>query len=160
MDNKEAIWRIKDHMIVHNLDEPRAIKITEALEMAIKALEQQPCDDAVSAKAVEDMLFALPAYGYGGDYISIPEFMHEFKKLSPVTPTPVWIRITDRMPESGKDVLLCDIDGDIYLGHYNSQQRYWWESNGCGDHVKNVIAWMPLPEPYKEVEEGGELNET
>lgn len=62
----------------------------------------------------------------------------------------VWIQITDRMPESGKDVLFCDIDGDIYLGHYNSQQRYWWEANGFSDHVKNVIAWMPLPEPYKE----------
>lgn len=38
MDNKEAILRIKDHMEIHFAKEyPRAIKITEALEMAIKA---------------------------------------------------------------------------------------------------------------------------
>ena len=42
MDNKEAILRIKDHMEIHFAKEyPRAIKITEALEMAIKALEKQ-----------------------------------------------------------------------------------------------------------------------
>ena len=60
MDNKEAIWRIKDHMIVHQINEERAIKITEALQKAIKALEQQPCEDAISAEAVENMIFALP----------------------------------------------------------------------------------------------------
>ena len=39
MDNKEAIRRIREHMIVHHLEEPRAILITEALEMAIEALK-------------------------------------------------------------------------------------------------------------------------
>lgn len=78
------------------------------------------------------------------------ELEGDYEEISKYEP-PVWTRITDRLPESGKDVLFCDIDGDIYLGHYNLQHRYWWESNGWGDHVKNVIAWMPLPEPYKEV---------
>ena len=42
MDNKEAITRIRDHMEIHFAKEyPFAIKITEALEMAIKALEIQ-----------------------------------------------------------------------------------------------------------------------
>lgn len=42
MDNKEAIARIRDHMEIHFAKEyPRAIKITEALGMAIKALEAQ-----------------------------------------------------------------------------------------------------------------------
>lgn len=42
MEVKEAIARIKDHMEIHFAKEyPRAIKITEALEMAIKALEKQ-----------------------------------------------------------------------------------------------------------------------
>ena len=42
MDNKEAIARIRDHMEIHFANEyPRAIKITEALEMAIKAIEKQ-----------------------------------------------------------------------------------------------------------------------
>ena len=41
MTREEAIERIKDHMEVHRSAEPRAIYITEALKMAIKALEQQ-----------------------------------------------------------------------------------------------------------------------
>lgn len=40
MTEKEAIARIKDHMIVHALNEERAVYITQALNMAIKALEE------------------------------------------------------------------------------------------------------------------------
>lgn len=40
MTREEAIARIKDHMSVHKIYEERAVKITEALNMAISALEQ------------------------------------------------------------------------------------------------------------------------
>lgn len=40
MTREEAIARIREHMIIHKSKEPRAIYITEALEMGIKALEQ------------------------------------------------------------------------------------------------------------------------
>lgn len=40
MTREEAIERIRDHMIVHKMNEPRAIYITEALKMAIEALNQ------------------------------------------------------------------------------------------------------------------------
>ena len=42
MTREEAIARIKDHKVVHKMNEPRAIYISEALEMAIEALEQSP----------------------------------------------------------------------------------------------------------------------
>lgn len=43
MTRNEAIDRIREHMAIHKLNEPRAVKITEALNMAIEALkEQQP----------------------------------------------------------------------------------------------------------------------
>ena len=41
MTNEEAIARIREHIIIHKNEEPRAIYITEALKMAIKALESQ-----------------------------------------------------------------------------------------------------------------------
>ena len=42
MDLKEAIRRIEEHNRIHFAEEyPRAIKITEALIMAIEALEKQ-----------------------------------------------------------------------------------------------------------------------
>lgn len=45
MTNEEAIKRIQEHMIIHEKKEPRAIYITKALQMAIKALEQQVCNN-------------------------------------------------------------------------------------------------------------------
>ena len=39
---KEVIARIENHKIAHKMNEPRAIYISEALEMAIEALEQGP----------------------------------------------------------------------------------------------------------------------
>lgn len=56
MNREEAIARIKDHIEIHKLYEKNAVKITEALEMAIKALEQEPCEDAVSREAVTDVI--------------------------------------------------------------------------------------------------------
>ena len=52
MTNEEAVARIREHMIIHKNKEPRAIYITEALEMAIKALEQE------EAREHMDMLIA------------------------------------------------------------------------------------------------------
>lgn len=40
MTINEAILRITDHMVIHKLNESRAIKITEALNMAIEALDK------------------------------------------------------------------------------------------------------------------------
>lgn len=40
MTENEAISRIKDHMEIHRLKEPRAIYITVALSMAISALQE------------------------------------------------------------------------------------------------------------------------
>ena len=50
MTREEAITRIKDHIEIHRYHERNAVKILEALDMAIKALEQPeqrwiPCSD-------------------------------------------------------------------------------------------------------------------
>ena len=42
MTNEEAIRRILDHKRVHSLNEPRAVLINEALDLAVKALEKRP----------------------------------------------------------------------------------------------------------------------
>lgn len=61
MTNEEAIVRIKDHMSVHKIYEERAIKITEALNMAIEALKAQgTCGDAVSRQTLQKELALYP----------------------------------------------------------------------------------------------------
>lgn len=64
-----------------------------------------------------------------------------------------WIPCTESKPEPYRDVIFCDVDGDIYKGSmYNSGN---WYDDAYDDPVKNVVAWMPLPESYK----GGVQNE-
>ena len=76
-------------------------------------------------------------------------------------PEQKWIPVSERLPENHKDVLICLSSDQICIGSYNSHRLPfsnhaigWGASyihNWCSD---DVIAWMPLPEPYKM--QGGE----
>lgn len=47
MTNREAIERIKDHIDIHKINEKNAVYISDALDMAISALQAQqwiPCN--------------------------------------------------------------------------------------------------------------------
>ena len=63
---------------------------------------------------------------------------------------PEWIPCSERLPKVGVNVLVCDIDNDIYLTHMSPYKSFYDEF--C-DYIKNVKAWMPLPEPWKGEEE-------
>lgn len=61
-----------------------------------------------------------------------------------------WISVTEKLPEDGQDVLICDIDGDIMIGyHVRGRLATHFSQQGSYEHIKNVKAWMPLPQPYK-----------
>lgn len=74
---------------------------------------------------------------------------------------PVWIPVSERLP--GKDIGNYPINmvtfdtGEVCIGVYRHDNKEWWTRTNEGetlygtDHV--VIAWMPLPEPYRESEE-------
>ena len=68
-----------------------------------------------------------------------------------VTPEPHWTPVTERLPEAGESVLICDAYGDIYLGHRANYGYYF--PDFCGDKIKDVRAWCELPEPFKGVTE-------
>lgn len=52
----------------------------EALNMAIKALKQQPCEDAVSKKNLKEQMIK---YGFHAPDMTVTEFVED---LSPITP--------------------------------------------------------------------------
>lgn len=63
----------------------------EALEMAIKALKQQPCDDCISRQAVIDITWENPSYTDALNVLT--EVRDKVEALKSVTPKP---KMTER----------------------------------------------------------------
>lgn len=58
-----------------------------------------------------------------------------------------WIPCSEKMPEDNTDVIVCFYSGTV------TEMRYWGNGifQGIYEHTaKTIVAWMPLPEPYKE----------
>lgn len=59
---------------------------------------------------------------------------------------PQWIPCSEKMPEDNTDVIVCFYSGTV------TEMRYWGNGifQGIYEHTaKTIVAWMPLPEPYK-----------
>ena len=110
IEKERMIKVMTKEMAIHNLyalkQRTRALSDHEALDMAIKALEQR------------------------------------------------WIPVSERLPEKQDCYLVTtkwkgSYSGDVYIetnmAVYREKQKEW----DCVD----VVAWMPLPEPYRESEE-------
>lgn len=98
----------------------------EALDVAIKALEQKPGEDLISRQTI---LLDKRAE---------------------------WIPISEKLPDTHDDMLVTDGE-NMAVGSYRDDadawENYnfgWLENLSEPPHgIKTVIAWMPLPEPYR-----------
>jgi hypothetical protein len=99
--------------------------------------------------------------------------------IPPAQPEPHWIPCTERMPHNTGDFYLCtaklSVDDEyevelLMLDTANDFDKSYFlkcihnglvfrESWSGGNEALDVIAWMPLPEPYKpEERKDGEAN--
>ena len=65
-----------------------------------------------------------------------------------IEPEQRWVPCSERLPENDDDVLVQMNDGSMMVDCRAASSNGWFWA-GLGDEP---IAWMPLPEPYKEVE--------
>ena len=119
----------------------------------ISKMEQ--VEDCISRKAVEEITWEEPSYTDALN--AITEIRDKIRQLPSVTPQSKtgWIPVSERLPET---------DG-VYLTYivntYDNQLSYimicdyihpkWFPIDETAS--SNVVAWMPLPEPFKESEE-------
>ena len=60
--------------------------------------------------------------------------------------------IYSNLPDDGEKVLVCSSWGNVGIDtFYNDCEGAYFEENGDMD---GIVAWMPLPEPYKEESDG------
>lgn len=107
---------------------------------------KEPCEDAVSRQEVAEVLLK---YAHSTEGKAFAEFLvSQMNDLPPVTPQPTrWIPISERLPELGRRVL-CQCRANIYEILKLTVDGWYYDQDHC--YMESfVIAWMPLPEPYK-----------
>ena len=105
---------------------------------------------------VERLREKAGAFDYDGrpdiacDYEQAADAIEELSK-------PKWIPVTERLPEDGEFVLVCNDDGHMLIAKHETETYEWyykytnydfdiWDNEEQGP----VCYWMPLPEPPKE----------
>ena len=69
-----------------------------------------------------------------------------------------WIPVAERLPANDDCVIITlkDLDNDkieTLFGYYDPGDGCWLDYESCivDDYACEVVAWMPFPDPYKEV---------
>ena len=72
-----------------------------------------------------------------------------------ITPEPHWIPVTERLPNRDELVLVTyKTTSKIHLCKYlddGSENSWWSYIDDCCAWNNVILAWMPLPEPFKGV---------
>ena len=129
MTNAEAIETLRA-----NYPDACFEQLREAVDVAIEALKAPATVDAI-----EELRRRCEQFQY--------------------MPPPAWIPVSERLPEPYSGEYLVTInDGSVYTdilwfdspgdGRYESC-FYKTDDDGYGVVCDDVIAWMPLPQPYK-----------
>ena len=167
MTREEAIFTIEHRDGIMDYGETE--QLAEALDMAIAALKAEPCEDVVSRKHLLsgiDELMQSPWFNHGKDddmithygYVERKEAVEVVRDLcikaepSVNTEQNSWIPVSERLPEKDGEYIttmkyIGVATGTIYI---DVEETFFDVGKGFNVGVnESVIAWMPLPEPYK-----------
>lgn len=134
-------------------------KFTEACERFKKICEREmgeACIDAeypIALKNTRDCETCVHARPFGGendnrcsvwecDYINRDKAIKAYRERE-------WIPTSLCLPEEGRPVLVTVKIWPDEHGYYYKASIDVHDHNGWRDNGNNVVAWQPLPEPYK-----------
>ena len=100
-------------------------------------------DDLISRELALKESYKIVIEGEVFDVVQVESLLG----LPSVEPEWKWIPVTESLPEDGERVLITHKSG-VSFGWYNGS---YWERGAPTNHrpLQTVIAWMPLPEPYR-----------
>ena len=111
-------------------------------EQAIRIL-----DSETSLVAIEELKYYA---GFNRDKV-IEQIQEAMDMGAEALRETMWIPCSERLPEDDKPVLVSFAWEEVDIGWYKGGD--WCSDFRMHDPDYGVIAWMPLPEPYKESED-------
>ena len=106
-------------------------------------------DDAISRE--QAIKATWQDTGYTDPFNVMTAIRDRIKQLPPIQTEPHWIPCSERLPDMHDEVLVT-ARGEVSIAWLYVDGK--WRSNDMPQPMfKDIIAWMPLPEPYKGVTE-------
>lgn len=103
--------------------------------------KQEPCEDVVSRKTIDQNIYDY-AESNGLSYANLKNAILDAPS---VALEQKWIPVTERLPEE-KGLYLVSVKND----HNRRYSKTCWFHGGDNWFARqDVLAWMPLPKPYK-----------
>lgn len=134
-----------------------------AMQLSIDDVRNMPapteCEDAISREAMLDGLTSIAKAKAKSDAQKalMGRVMFFTEKLPRVTPKQRWIPVSEGLPKSNGVYNVTRLIDEAYITDscFYDGQGTWYDDtriNHDRKHLDDVIAWIPLPERYKEGE--------
>lgn len=108
----------------------------------------------IDGDALIEFIKSLPKEQNGTSRAYDEAFMIQMLENADTIKQQNWISVNEKLPNLGIDVLICSNKGYIEIGNIDlidEKHLVWFTSSW---RFGEVVAWMPLPEPYKAESEG------
>lgn len=131
-------------------------QIYGAIEVAIKALKTTG-EDLILRQDAIDALSHMCSEDENGITVSRANVNSMLRALPSSQPEQRWIPCSERLPEVGKEVLVCydfKCHRSVYIANfYGDGEFHGYDDEYLtpeGRKYRKAVAWMELPEPYRE----------